>query len=79
MRDLRMLAWNRSGAIMLLNKMDLLPHVEFDVARVIENARQVNPGITAIQVSARTGQGLDGWYRWIRQQRLGAQQAAAQP
>ena len=69
----------RAARIMLLNKIDLLPHVEFDVARVIENARQVNPGITAIQVSARTGQGLDGWYRWIRQQRLGAQQAAVQP
>ena len=65
----------RAAKIMLLNKIDLLPHVEFDVARVIENALQVNPGITTLRVSARTGEGLDGWYRWIRQQAGSARQA----
>jgi hydrogenase nickel incorporation protein HypB len=58
----------RAARLMLLNKIDLLPHVEFDVPRVIENAMRVNPGITAIQVSAKTGQGLPNWYRWIREQ-----------
>lgn len=51
--------------LMLLNKTDLLPYVQFDVANCIENARRVNPSIRVIQVSATTGEGMDQWYRWI--------------
>jgi hydrogenase nickel incorporation protein HypB len=53
-------------------KIDFLPYVDFDVARAIENAMRVNPAITAIQVSAKTGEGLDKWYRWIKQARAEA-------
>ncbi|MGI8840292.1 MAG: hydrogenase nickel incorporation protein HypB [Caulobacteraceae bacterium] len=52
--------------LMLLNKIDLLPHVDFDVPRATANARAVNPDIAVLSVSARTGEGLDAWYDWLR-------------
>ncbi len=52
--------------IMLLNKVDLLPYLEFDVEKCIEYARRVNPDIQVLQISATSGQGLDDWYQWIR-------------
>lgn len=53
--------------LMLLNKVDLLPHVDFDVARCKAFARRVNPAIRILEVSARTGQGMDAWYAWLAQ------------
>jgi hydrogenase nickel incorporation protein HypB len=53
---------------MILNKVDLLPYVDFDVAAAIANARKVNPDITIFQVSARNGEGLSIWYGWLRQE-----------
>jgi hydrogenase nickel incorporation protein HypB len=58
----------RAAEIMILNKIDLLPHVDFDLARAIANAVEVNPDITAIQLSARTGEGLEAWYEWLRRE-----------
>ena len=58
----------RAAQIMILNKIDLLPHVDFDVARAIANAVQVNPSITTVQLSARTGEGLETWYAWLCQE-----------
>ncbi len=55
----------RASDIMILNKIDLLPHVDFDVARCIENARAVNPRIEVLSLSARTGEGLEAWYEWL--------------
>jgi hydrogenase nickel incorporation protein HypB len=52
--------------LMLLNKVDLLPYVDFDVERCIEYARRINPRIQVLQLSARSGEGLDRWYDWIR-------------
>ena len=51
--------------LMLLNKIDLLPHVSFDVERCIEYARRVNPGIKILQVSATSGEGMEDFYQWI--------------
>lgn len=51
--------------LMLLNKTDLLPHLDFDVAATIANARKVNPRIRVLQVSARDGSGLDAWIDWL--------------
>ena len=65
----------RAAEIMILNKTDLLPHVDFDVERAIENARAVNPDIVVLQVSARTGEGLQAWYGWLREQRAAARAA----
>jgi hydrogenase nickel incorporation protein HypB len=51
--------------LMLLNKADLLPHLEYDVSACIEAALRVNPRIQVITVSARTGEGLPEFYAWI--------------
>jgi hydrogenase nickel incorporation protein HypB len=58
----------RAGGLMILNKIDLLPHVEFDVERCVGYARQVNPRIEVLKVSATRGVGLDEWYAWLRRQ-----------
>jgi hydrogenase nickel incorporation protein HypB len=55
----------RRSSLMLLNKIDLLPHVEFDVAKCIDYARRVNPGIRVIEVSATKGQGMADWLAWV--------------
>lgn len=52
--------------LMLLNKIDLLPYLQFDVDKCIEYAHRVNPGIKVLQVSAITGEGMDAWYQWVR-------------
>jgi hydrogenase nickel incorporation protein HypB len=50
---------------MLVSKVDLLPHLKFDVEQLIENARRVNPGIAVIRVSSTSGEGIDRWLRWV--------------
>ena len=65
----------RAAAVMVLNKIDLLPYLDFDVQAAVRNARMVNPGITVLQLSAKTGQGLDAWYAWIRGQARRAREA----
>ena len=52
--------------LMLLNKVDLLPYLHFDVERCIDYARRVNPRIRVLRVSAQTGEGMADWYRWLR-------------
>ena len=54
---------------MLLNKMDLLPHVDFDVARARAHATRLNRDLAVFEVSARTGGGMDAWYAWLREMR----------
>jgi hydrogenase nickel incorporation protein HypB len=51
--------------LMILNKIDLLPYVDFDVKRCIEYARRINPKLEVLQVSARTGEGMDVWIGWL--------------
>jgi len=55
-----------ASELLLINKIDLLPHVDFNVDRAVSFAREVNPAITAMAVSARSGDGLPGWYDWLR-------------
>jgi hydrogenase nickel incorporation protein HypB len=50
----------------VLNKIDLLPYVPFDVERSIENARSINPSLDFFQTSALTGRGLDEWFDFLR-------------
>jgi hydrogenase nickel incorporation protein HypB len=51
--------------LVLLNKIDLLPYLNFDMARCIAYAQQVNPRIRVLQLSATTGEGMQAWYQWI--------------
>jgi hydrogenase nickel incorporation protein HypB len=55
-----------NSTIMLLNKTDLLPHLDFDVEKCKEFARRVSPNITIFELSARTGEGMEAWYQWLQ-------------
>lgn len=56
-----------AASLMLLNKVDLLPYLNFDVEKCIASAREVNPGIEIILISATSGEGMDQWLsRWRR-------------
>lgn len=51
---------------LLIAKIDLLPHLDIDVNRIVANVRQMNPDVTTIPISAKTGEGLDVWFKWLR-------------
>lgn len=55
----------RAADLLLLNKIDLLPYVDFDVERALGYARHVNPGIETLAISARSGEGMAQWLSWI--------------
>lgn len=55
--------------VMILNKVDLLPYVNFSVERASAFARSVNKDIEIFTLSATTGQGMDAWYDWLRRER----------
>ena len=59
----------RAARLMLLNKCDLLPHLEFDVAQAMAHARRVNPDIEIMQISATSGVGFEQWLDWLEQAR----------
>ena len=66
------------ASLMLLNKTDLAPHIDFDMARCEANARRINPDIEIIRLSARTGEGMGHWLDWItaRREALGRRAAS---
>jgi hydrogenase nickel incorporation protein HypB len=66
----------RAASLMLINKLDLLPHVDFDIERVIANAATVNPDMSVLRLSARTGEGMSSWYDWLRREAKAAGEAA---
>ncbi|NES97820.1 MAG: hydrogenase nickel incorporation protein HypB [Desertifilum sp. SIO1I2] len=53
---------------LLITKMDLVPYLEIDLKRIEENVRQMNPHVTIIAVSAKTGEGLETWFNWLKSQ-----------
>jgi hydrogenase nickel incorporation protein HypB len=58
----------RSCSLVVVNKTDLLPYLDFDLDKFLENLRAVNPGVAVLEVSARTGEGVDEWCEWLRAQ-----------
>jgi hydrogenase nickel incorporation protein HypB len=56
----------RACELVLVNKIDLLPHLDFDLDRFLYNLDAVHPGVARLLVSARTGEGLDAWCDWLR-------------
>jgi len=64
-----------ASSLMLINKIDLAPVLDFDLARTVEYARRVNPGIEVMTVSARTGEGFSAFYAWIRRRWAKAKQS----
>jgi hydrogenase nickel incorporation protein HypB len=55
-----------AARLMLINKIDLLPYVDFDVQRCMAYARRINPDITILQLSATRGDGMDAWLDWLQ-------------
>ncbi|BCA38453.1 hydrogenase nickel incorporation protein HypB [Kluyvera ascorbata] len=58
-----------AASVMLLNKVDLLPYLNFDVEKCLACAREVNPNIEIILLSATSGEGMDTWLNWLETQR----------
>ena len=54
-----------ASALMVVTKTDLLPHLDLDINRLIDNARRINPTIGALKLSAKTGEGMDRWLHWL--------------
>jgi hydrogenase nickel incorporation protein HypB len=55
----------RTCELVVVNKVDLLPHLDFDLDRFIANLEAVNPGVEWLATSARTGEGVDAWREWL--------------
>jgi hydrogenase nickel incorporation protein HypB len=65
----------RACELVLINKIDLLPHLDFDLERFLHNLDAVNPGAERMLVSARTGEGVEQWRDWLT--RLGSRAQVA--
>jgi len=58
----------RESRVLVINKIDLLPFCECNPDLIEERARKINPGLTIFRVSCRTGEGLDLWMEWLKEQ-----------
>ena len=56
----------RESRVLLINKMDLAPHLDADPERIERDALGLNPALEVMRVSCRSGEGLEEWYRWLR-------------
>lgn len=59
----------QSSNLCIINKIDLLPYVEFDMEKTREYALRVNHHLQFIELSAKTGEGMDKWYKWLKKMR----------
>jgi len=64
-KPLKYPAMFRSSDVLVINKVDLLPYTDFDMEKVIHNARSINPGIRVIETSCRTGEGIGDWCDFV--------------
>ena len=53
------------ASVLLLNKVDLLPYVNFDIGKIRKVVQSMNPKIKILEISCRTGEGLDNWFQWV--------------
>ncbi|TSA12713.1 MAG: hydrogenase accessory protein HypB [Deltaproteobacteria bacterium] len=58
----------RESTVLLINKIDLLPYTNCKISNIKKAVLKLNPKIKIFEVSCRTGEGLENWYKWIRQQ-----------
>ena len=62
---------------LLITKIDLAPYLEIDIAQIVANVKQMNPNVKIIPVSAKTKEGLEAWFDWVRSQRQATSQLGA--
>jgi hydrogenase nickel incorporation protein HypB len=55
----------RTCDLVLVNKVDLLPHLDYDISKFLHHLDNVHPGVERMMVSARTGEGVDAWRDWL--------------
>ncbi len=55
-----------SSTLCIINKIDLLPYVPFDIEKVKANAKKINPSMEIIELSCTSGEGLQNWYEWLK-------------
>lgn len=65
-KPLKYPAMFRRSGLMIINKIDLLGHSDFDMEAVRSNALKINGRLEIVEMSCRTGEGLDGWFDWLR-------------
>ncbi|MDX1775307.1 MAG: hydrogenase nickel incorporation protein HypB [Desulfobulbales bacterium] len=58
----------KESRVLLISKVDLLPHLRCDIEKIKEAARGINPDLMIFEISSYTGQGLDDWHNWIQEQ-----------
>ena len=58
----------KESRVLLISKVDLLPHLRCDVEKIKEAARSINPDLQIFEISSYTGQGLDDWHNWVQEQ-----------
>jgi hydrogenase nickel incorporation protein HypB len=58
----------QESAVMIINKMDLMPYVDFDLQKAKRTALAINPNLRIFEVSCKNGEGLDGWFNWLATQ-----------
>jgi hydrogenase nickel incorporation protein HypB len=63
----------RNASVLLVNKIDLLPYVDCDIATLTGNARKINPSLTIFQTSCKTGAGIPEWSDWLLQETVARQ------
>jgi hydrogenase nickel incorporation protein HypB len=57
----------RACELVLINKIDLVPHLDFDLDKLVRHIEAVHPGVPVMLMSARTGEGIEDWRRWLVQ------------
>jgi hydrogenase nickel incorporation protein HypB len=66
-KPLKYPAMFRNAAVLIINKIDLLPYTDSSLEKLRANALQINPSLTIFETSCRTGQGIDRWCDWLRE------------
>jgi hydrogenase nickel incorporation protein HypB len=56
----------RESSVLIINKVDLLPHVDCSVEKIRKRSLKINPKLTIFEVSARTGEGIEAWTKWLK-------------
>ncbi len=78
-KPLKYPAMFRNASVLIVNKVDLVPYVNCDLARLRGNALQINPGLTVFETSCTTGAGFEEWCAWLERQVAGKRGMEARP